>query len=28
MAEGGKAFVTAKFSMERNTVELIKLIQA
>jgi glycosyltransferase involved in cell wall biosynthesis len=28
MAERGKAFVTAKFSMERNTVELIKLIQA
>jgi len=28
MAERGKAFVTAKFSMERNTAELIKLIQA
>ena len=28
MAERGKAFVTAKFSMERNTVELIKLMQA
>ena len=28
MAERGKAFVTEKFSMERNTAELIKLIQA
>jgi len=27
MAERGKAFVTAKFSMERNTAELIKLIE-
>jgi glycosyltransferase involved in cell wall biosynthesis len=28
MAERGKAFVTEKFSMERNTAKLIKLIQA
>ena len=27
MAESGKAFVTAKFSMERNTAQLIKLIE-
>ena len=28
LAERGRAFVTNKFSMERNTAELIKLIQA
>ena len=28
IAERGRTFVTAKFSMERNTAELIKLIQA
>ena len=28
LAERGRAFVTDKFSMERNTAELIRLIEA